>query len=367
MAPETEIEEGNEDDDETPTNDETADLRAQLAAAKLELQKHRENRARSLSTAQGKRRRPESDEQESEEELMATPGIGLTYLEEEAPRISNRIKAAYMNQEKTFRPAEPKEYNGGSIADAREFIRRCEGVFTMQPHIYWFQYDKYQYARTRLAGRVANNWETQVQHLLPQELTWVTLKTWLVDQVQDPNNRSITYLIRLFNHKQRDHQRVDDYATYLENAVREVEMEPLTETQAMCLLIAGVKEELRNKLLEQQNIPYSRTELLPLLTRLENGMRTRNAGSERRAERAPRRELAAAPPRKIETHKVETTGTRLPERPAWAATAARQRPGFLTHPNTTPNQGVSRPGACFNCNEFGHFSRECKKPKKAMP
>ena len=74
-------------------------------------------------------------------------------------------------------------------------------------------------------------------------------------------------------------------------------MPALDESQMMHLLIAGVTPALQEKLLEQQVIPYTRAELLPLLSRLDAGLkRTHATLAVRRQVRRDHDVVEAAPP-----------------------------------------------------------------------
>lgn len=324
------------EEDTTTTATEQAAITAALLARIQDLERGAQKRASSK-----RRRRDRSSSSSRSSSNSDENPDDPAYLDQEAPKISSRRRDRHMKLEKVYRPAEPKEYSGGNISITREFIRRCEGVFTMQPHVYYYQRDKFNYARSRLTGRVETSWNTQERNIDPAALLWTTLKTWLLDQVQDPNNRSITFMIKLFNHKQRNMQSVDDFATYLEDAEQEVQMEPFTETQRMCLLIAGLAMPLREKLLEQQVIPYTRAELLPLLSRLEQNLNRTNYHRSRMTRRSP-------PAAQQETKVVVT------------------RPGndvapTVSLPRTGPATGVNRIpfGSCFTCGKAGHYSRFC--------
>ena len=322
------------------------------------------------SGPQNKRTRDSAELSESSRSSGAATSEGDDdeyHLNSESPTIDTKQRVRLMQIEKIYRPAEPKEYSGGNVSETREFIRRCEGVFITQPHIYYYQKDKYMFARTRLAGRVATNWHTHEKNLESRRHTWVVLKEWLLDQVQDPNNRSISFLLRLYNHKQRDYQRVEDYATYLENAEQEIQMEPLTETQRMGLLIAGLTPPLREKLLDQQSIPYTRAELLPLLSRLEANLR--RGGPNRPTVKLPRTDGdTIAPGATTVAERTQITETRkqlLPMRERPQEPSPRPRPTWVSQANRTEPRG---PGEiiCFNCNERGHISRHCPR-KNSRP
>jgi len=315
---------------------------------KLELEQARRDRSRKRS-----RREVDTTSTSSEDDLEFAPEA---YLDEEPPRIKTRKRNQMMKLERTYAPAQPKEFSGGNVSATREFIRRCEGVFVMQPHIYWYQREKFNYARSRLVGRVEKSWSAEERNLDPMALRWTTLKTWLLDQVQDPHNRSITFALTLFNHKQRDTQSSQHFATYLEDAEQEVQMEPLTETQRMTLLIAGLTQPLRDKLLEQQRIPYTRAELLPLLARLEQNLqRSTQRTQKQRSPRRDARPTGTQPTAGPSETKVTTVRTQRDEgaRPATFERSTFEKRGPLTGPNRIP------PGHCYTCGQKGHFSREC--------
>ena len=86
-----------------------------------------------------KRQRCDSSKEEEEGYTTAlSPKEVRQYLKEELLEISNRRRRIIISKEKTFCPKELDEYVGRrGLNKAREFIQRYEGVFTMQPYIYY--------------------------------------------------------------------------------------------------------------------------------------------------------------------------------------------------------------------------------------
>lgn len=354
---------------------ENLSLRVQLLEAKLELEKQKKRTADDASLSS--RRSTDSsgddavpppispDTRDASETLRQRSAIDADeYLLLEPPYIEPKERAIRSRQEKNFSPQEPRDYVGGSVGAAHAFIRSCETVFRTQPYIYYYQRDKYMYAVSRFRGPVLNNWPAKERQLSDGGQTWITLRRWILDREQDPHNRSITYALRLFNDKMAEGQKVETYVTHLENAEMEVEMEELTESQKCCLLIAGVTPALRNKLLEQQHIPFKRTELVPLLTRLETGLRSRGERPDRakplpqRGERVPqslpfhgKREDRAIPDWRQGQVAVADN---VPQRTAGVEVGKSQIHSPATGPNALRNN-------CFTCGLPGHWSKTCPK------
>lgn len=358
---------------------ENLNLRLQLPQAQLELEKRKKRTADDASLSSRRSSGSSGDNAAASLPRPDTPEVSETprqrstidakeYLLLEPPYIDPKERAIRSRQEKNFSPQEPRDYAGGSVGAAHAFIRSCETVFRTQPYIYYYQHDKYMYAVSRFRGPVLNNWPAKERQLSDGEQTWITLRRWILDREQDPHNRSITYALRLFNDKMAEGQKVETYVTHLENSEMEVEMEELTESQKCCLLIAGVTPALRNKLLEQQHIPFKRTELVPLLTRLETGLRSRGERPDRvkslpqRSDRAPqslpfhgRREDRVAPDRR--QSQVAATDS-IPPRTAGAEKGRSQMISPATGSNTIRN-------ICFTCGLPGHWSRTCPKNPKS--
>lgn len=367
---------GPDEEDDAPeprrgSDVEALQVRLQLLEEQLALVTQSRNERSS-----SKRRRPESASSSTGEgDAAATPQRVFDpdeYMDIDPPYIDPKTLQQHMMIERMRKPAEPKEYNGGNVAECREFIRSVEGVFRMQPHIYYTQNEKFQYAEMRIKGRVATNWVTQERYTR-HAMRWVRLKEWLLNQVQDPNNRSVSFMIRLFNHKQRDTQRVEDFATYLETAEQEVQMEGLTETQRMCLLIAGLQPALRERLMDQHAIPYTRAELLPLLSRLEANLRkgaygtqtgTRRSGGSPPGARAGDSRDASRIKTPIPVRNNDTRGSTTASGGSGSAGAATQSgsggDGVATSANRIPLAQVT----CYNCGGKGHYSPSCPHPRK---
>ena len=360
----------------TPTGDVVA-LRLQLQLAETQLELERAKK-RNAADAELSSRRNSEEEEEAREESRGSPEGSDTrrpafdakeYLLMEPPYISPKERAILSRQERNFSPQEVRDYVGGSVAAAQAFIRGCETVFRTQPHIYYYQHDKYMYAVSRFRGPVQSNWPAKERQLSDHELTWINLRRWILDREQDPHNRSITFALRLFCDKMSEGQKVESYITHLENAEMEIDMEEMTEAQKCYLLIAGVTPTLRNKLMEQQHIPLKRAELVPLLTRLEQNLHRRtdkpkaleqrNDGALRTMPYRGRGDVVRGRPDR---------GSGFQRRDYGAAMAPPRRPAVVvpTFPVSTPATGVNTiRGNCHNCGLPGHWMKEC--PKNGKP
>lgn len=184
------------------------------------------------------------------------------------PEIDFQERLQKMEFEKMKQPMEPGEYTSGSFSDAKAFIRSCEGVFKMQPHVYYTQAERYSYAASRLRGAAAAGWESHLHSHGPEVERWARFKRWLLDSLRDPADAAF----KLFRSPQRPRQRVAQYAAFLETMEHDSQMPPFTEDQRIQLLISGLTPTLKDKLWNQPTIPNKRDELISLLTRLEDSI-----------------------------------------------------------------------------------------------
>ena len=343
--------------------DELVDLRNRVVQLQAAMD---QGRARSRG------RRPASESPPPQQGLFRgnTPTHGPTRDDDSDaadPPLEPATRLQLMQVEKMMKPREPGEFSGGNIAATKEFIRGCDGVFKIQRHIYYTSYDRYSYAVTRLRGTVANNWESHNRTEGSSVERWGYLQSWLLDLVQDPMNRSISYALRLFTCTQKPHQRVADYATYLENIEREVEMEPLTDKQRGFLLIATLVPSLRNELLRQHEVPLSRKTLIPLLSRLEQTTRQIHSSNNPTSESSSTRKKDADTSHKGSTSQDQT---RRPWKSKSKDQGQNRRNAGYSQANTTPigrveevkDQGDTN--KCYNCGQAGHWAKNCPKSKK---
>ena len=297
-----------------------------------------------------------SDEDSSESSDTDTDNAraltGKPWLDEEPPAISSRRRRQEMQRERFFKPAEPKEFNGGGVGDTREFARNVESVFRTQPHIYYTQAEKFTYARSRLRGKLADRWDAheQANPLSDTIGTWVNLKKWMLDQAQDPMNRDVAASIRFFTHEQREHQRIEDYVAWLESLQKEIDMPRLTEGQMMRRVVAGIRPALREKLMEQPKLVWKRTPMVRILGRLEENLRM--GSSFVKKDKRPR-------------HAEEEMGGTTPKSWDEAKPKGKGREGGTQGRTWTPATGSNTFNIskiqCYYCKEHGHFRDQCPK------
>ena len=71
-----------------------------------------------------------------------------------------------------IRPQGLKEYQGKSIAECREFIRKCGITFQIDPEVFQEDHWKILYAEQLLRGDTAESWNTEIQELGETKPTW---------------------------------------------------------------------------------------------------------------------------------------------------------------------------------------------------
>nr|POF13521.1 transposon tf2-11 polyprotein [Quercus suber] len=302
---------------------------------------------------------PQSSSEDEELRGPQTPAAedaleALRQREVVVARELRKERLSYMQLEKMHRPQEPDNFKGGNVNATKEFIRVCDGVFTIQPYTFSTELDRYYYASTRLRGTVATNWESWVRHHGPEVKQWTLLQQWLMDQVQDPINRSLTYAMRWHAATQRVGQRVQEFSTFLENLELEIDQEPLTEKQQCNALISKIREDLRLELMRQQALPATRNELVSLLQRLEETLPAYRGHGAPTASGKPQ---GKDNNKKNESTPLASRGRPEPKHPCFghansAKPEGRRGHGATTAPATNANSTpITRGGTngCFNC------------------
>lgn len=243
---------------------------------------------------------------------------------------------------------EPDPFKGKTLKEAREFIRSLELVFALSGEVYQRDREKVLYGVMFLAGEPRETWHHEHEVGGFEDYSWAEFKSFVLDSVEDPVNRALSVAIAYDTAKQGDSQTAQAFATEL--ATLEEQVEPYTEAQRTRHLLAKLKPALRRAIISYHNVPTTRSELISLATRLESA-----DGKSSATERSQSRKRTAA----------EDRG-----RPA-----SRKRLNATTQPSAGVSQAEPMLGRsatdkdrCWNCEGYGHFSRDCpKRNDRAKP
>jgi hypothetical protein len=252
----------------------------------------------------------------------------------------------------TSRPRlkEPDTFKGKTLKEARDFIRSLELVFALAPDAYSAEQEKILYGVMFLAGEPRETWHqnNSVQQL--DSYSWEDFKSFVLDAVEDPVNRSLSTTVAYKTARQGDGQNVQAFATEL--ATLEEQMDPYTPEQRTRHLLAKLKPALRTAIISYHEVPKRREDLISLATRLESASRGRDVhvvlGSTKR-------------------HASDSHADRVKKRrgsPSRSSSALR----------APPSQQQSRGGAgatrsvtnpqCYGCKEYGHIRPDCPNKDK---
>jgi hypothetical protein len=166
---------------------------------------------------------------------------------------------------------EPDTFKGKTLKEARDFIRSLELVFALAPDAYSAEQEKILYGVMFLAGEPRETWHqnNSVQQL--DSYSWEDFKSFVLDAVEDPVNRSLSTTVAYETARQGDGQTVQAFATEL--ATLEEQMDPYTPEQRTRHLLAKLKPALRTAIITYHDVPKRREDLVSLATRLESAGR----------------------------------------------------------------------------------------------
>ena len=86
----------------------------------------------------------------------------------------------------------PDPYDGKSLHNFKEYVRRCEIAFRLGPDRYSKDSTRVLYAAQFLAGETARAFERLEETNGPDTTSWEAYKTFLRDLLQDPITRALT-------------------------------------------------------------------------------------------------------------------------------------------------------------------------------
>jgi hypothetical protein len=244
---------------------------------------------------------------------------------------------------------EPETFKGKTLKEARDFIRSLELVFALAPDAYGMEREKILYGVMFLAGEPRETWHqnNSVQQL--DSYSWEDFKSFVLDAVEDPVNRSLSTTVAYETARQADGQTVQAFATEL--ATLEEQMDPYTPAQRTRHLLAKLKRELRTAIITYHEVPKRREDLVSLATRLEFAGRRSEVHTVLGSTKRYAGEAHQDRMKKRRTSPNRTIASRLgPPQPRSKALPSVSNSGRVLQ--------------CYGCKEYGHIRLECPNRDK---
>jgi hypothetical protein len=269
------------------------------------------------------------EEIEHLQDLQQTPELTPDPVETSTRSQSAPQAHALAPVRRTLKPKSPNEYRGKNLKEHREFFRSCEIAFRLLPQEFAVDNDKVLWAMQYLGGDPRELWYAHYEHAfeaLSLAPTWEYFKSYMLDMLADPINRSLDAATAHAQAMQRKDQTVRSFATYLE--VIEEQLTPYTETQRIQHLFSKLRPELQRAVTNYHQIPPTREALIALCSTLERNLRR------------------AQPAHEPRTHTMSTRTPRM---------APKSQPR-----GPPPTYKDKRSVTCYKCNKQGHYANECR-------
>jgi len=197
------------------------------------------------------------------------------------------------------------------------------------------------WAMQYLQGDPREAWWTQWERMSPSTPpTWEGFKTFLLDQLSDPVNRTLNAATRHHHASQRNDQNVRSFATYLE--ILEDQLPPFSEEQRVHALFSRLRQEIQIGITNYHMVPATREELISLASTIEGNNRRSRAGASHAAKNNDSKKQSArsGPPRNRGHAQSESRGGRT------------QSP----RSNSAPS---AKNVECYKCRGKGHYANAC--------
>ncbi|KAI9780499.1 MAG: hypothetical protein M1816_002838 [Peltula sp. TS41687] len=263
----------------------------------------------------------------------------------------------------TMAPAPKRSrQNGSDSEDNRKnkgeldtFILHCERVFRTRSSQYKKEWRRADYAEGWVKPELAKSWNLKVERLGDDYRTWSNLKDYLQNDLCPKALRAKDACSRWLQASQHQNQTVSSFVNYIDQL--EKDLPPIPEDMKRLRLMCAFRPEIELAIEQRADIPESREGLITLAINIEGahkGQRTVN----------PSYAQSTSGMRSGGSFKDKGKGKA--DHKAKEETKPKERQGgykvtpWVEKPTTTAD---GRP-ICFNCNEPGHISKSCPKPKK---
>jgi hypothetical protein len=266
-----------------------------------------------------------------------------------AGSIAGSTHAPHRGHASRPRLREPDTFKGKTLKEARDFIRSLELVFALAPDAYSIERERILYGVMFLAGEPRETWHQNHSVSELDGYLWDDFKSFVLDAVEDPVNRSLSTTVAYEMARQGEGQTAQAFATEL--ATLEEQMDPYTPAQRTRHLLAKLKRELRTAIITYHEVPKRREDLVSLATRLESAGRRSEIHT---VLGSTKRHASEAHQDRTKKRRASPSRTMAP-RPVTSQAKDRRDVRASRAPNTLQ---------CYGCKEYGHIRSECPNRDK---
>jgi hypothetical protein len=270
---------------------------------------------------------------------------------EEPPTRKRRLEVSDLDDDVPMRThirtKPPPEYKGRNIKEHKDFVKACEVAYRLAPTEYPTDAVKVLYAVQYLTGEPSDAWDRHERERGEDNTSWEEFKQ-LLNEISDPVNRRLNTVQQFEEARQRSHQKVQEFVTYLERL--EAELPPYTEEQRRQHLFAKLKPELRHQVTNFQDIPETRSGLIALAVRLEENMRRGISVSTSQMDRED----------KPKGYRFKKFGEKSQDQsPPGSSNAPRDLKERMSPLSDKERERRKNMGACYRCGKPGHYATAC--------
>ena len=245
-------------------------------------------------------------------------------------------------EESKLRVVDPDPYHGKSYGEYATFIYRCENVFGIRRVTYAEDEDRVRYAMLHLRDEPEKTWWRHSESMpggVPSA-TWEHFKEVLLEAVQPKSLRVSEAWRRYLAARQRADQGVPAFAAYLDEL--ETQLPPQAEDLRIHTLLNGLQSHVRQVILERENLPETRQELIALATKIYESRKGNTGGTQDKGKSGGSRTQKGSGKSAPQQGKDDDGVDR-----ATIAGSSRKRPRRFA-------------GTCNYCGKYGHREAECR-------
>jgi hypothetical protein len=262
------------------------------------------------------------------------------------------------------------EFTGKSAREMDMWVSAAESRFRLAPRKFVSDESRVLWAAQYLKGSPQQVWinSLHAKEINPADYSWQQFKDFLAQFTENAESRELDAIVKYETSRQKPDQSIIDYQNYL-MTLESALTERLTPERRRNHLYATIKPALREKLLENGNVPKTYESLGSACHQIEQVWNSKNA-------RKREREQGSAPwrdPKRPRTEEQPSGSGPTPGRGGGSQSRGRGRGSWRGRGHDRGRGGSQGSGNrnptdvsddvknnnCFTCHKPGHYTFDC--------